>query len=328
MACTSAELEKEGQRLQNLKNSLMIVQLKKEVREIGGDTGEADPPNKDKPAREARQPSTTSSSSETAQPKRKKRAKKRSPPPSAAVKMKEGQKWAESMKAEMIKTHQYYREAPKGTEWEPTINGHFDAQEVRKAARELKDFQRKKQQPTPPLPAGWKEHVDERSGDTFYHSKEEGATWDRPTLSDSHSSESEESEDAVKSGPDSPIRRSTPTTLTPRASPEGSQEPKAVQAKGAKGRGKGKKGGKAPRGAKTAICKYQHRRSGCQNGSNCRSVHDQTWKECYFWNTFGKCRKGDRCPMAHNQAEEKNETSPRTRWNWAAIFICAWALEI
>ena len=90
MACSSGVLEKEVKRLQNLKSSLLIVQLKKEVRELGGGPGEADP-HKDKPAREARQSPTTSSSSETAQPKRKKRAKKRSPPPSVAAKMQEGQ---------------------------------------------------------------------------------------------------------------------------------------------------------------------------------------------------------------------------------------------
>ena len=169
MACSSGELEKEVARLQNLKSSFLIVQFRKEVRELGGDPGEADPPDKpkDKPARVARQTSTTSSSSETAQPKRKKRAKKRSPPPSDAAKMQEGQEWAKSMEEEMISTHQLYKRAPRGTQWVPTRDGHYDILEVRKAAMQLKDFQRKKQQqqqqqqpPLPPLPTGWKEYVD------------------------------------------------------------------------------------------------------------------------------------------------------------------------
>ena len=323
MACSSGELEKEVSRLQNLKSSLLIVRLRKEVRELGGDPGEADRLDnpKDKPARVARQTSTTSSrsSSETAPPKRKKRAKKRSPPPSDAVKMQQGQEWAQSMEEEMISTHQLYKKAPMGTQWAPTRGGHYDISEVREAAMQLKDFQRKKQQqqqqqqqsPLPPLPTGWKEYVDQGSRDMFYHSKDGETTWDRPTPSDTHPSDSEESEEAVKSGPDSPIQATTPTTLTPRAGSAGSQEPQEEQAKG---RSKGKKGGKkAPRGARTQICKYQHRRGGCQNGLNCRFVHNERWKVCYFWKEWGKCRKGDRCPMAHPQAEEKNEPSPRTR---------------
>ena len=314
MASLSGRLEKEVERLQNLKSSLLIVQLRKEVRDLGGDPDEVVPLPKEKPAREARQPSTASSGSESQ--KRKKRAKGRSPPQSAADKMKEGQAWATSMKAEMESIHQLYEGTPAGTQWEPAENGHFDALEVRKAAKELKELQREQQQqrsPPPPLPTGWKQFVDEGSGDLFYHNKDGTVTWDRPTPSDSHSSESEESEEDVKSGPDSPIRQTLPPTLTPRADPVGSQEPKGVQAKG---KGRGKKGGKAPRGAKTkstAICKFQNRRGGCQNGPNCRFVHNETWVECYFWKTFGRCRKGDRCPMAHRQAEEKSEPSPRTR---------------
>ena len=316
MTSSSGGLGKEVERLQNLKSSLLIVQLRKEVRDLGGDPDVADPPPKDKPAREARQPSTASSGSETPQPKRKKRAKKRSPPQSAAAKMQEGQEWAASMQAEMKSIHQLYEGTPTGTQWEPTEDGHFDALEVKKAAKELKEFQREQQQqrsPLPPLRTGWKKFVDEGSGDLFYHNKDGTVTWDRPTPSDSHSSESEESEEEAKSGPDSPIRQTLPPTLTPRADPAGSQEPKGVQAKG---KGRGKKGGKAPRGAKTkstAICKFQNRRGGCQNGPNCRFVHNETWVECYFWKTFGRCRKGDRCPMAHRQAEEKSEPSPRTR---------------
>lgn len=318
MASSSGGLNKEVERLQNLKSSLMIEQLRKEVRDLGGDPDEVEPQPKEKPAREARQPSTASSGSETPQPKRKKRAKakRRSPPQSAADKMKEGQAWATSMKAEMESIHQLYEGTPAGTQWEPTEDGHFDALEVRKAAKELKQIQRQEQQqrsPLPPLPTGWRQFADEGSGDLFYHFKDGTVKWDRPTPSDSQSSESEESEEEVKSGPDSPIRQTLPPTLTPQASPAGSQETKGAHAKG---KGRGKKGGKAPRGARTkstAICKFQNRRGGCQNGPNCRYVHNETWVECYFWKTHGRCRKGDRCPMAHRPAEEKSEPSPRTR---------------
>ena len=318
MASSSGRLEKEVERLQNLKSSLLIVQLRQEVRDLGGDPDSADPQTQEKPALEARQPSTStaSSGSETPQPKRKKRAKKRSPPQSAAAKMKEGQVWAASMMAEMESIHQRYEGTPAGTPWEPTEDGHFDALEVRKAAKELKELQREQQQqrsPPPPLPTGWKQFVDKGSGDLYYHHKDGTVTWDRPTPSASQSSESEESEEDAKSGPDSPIRQTLPPTLTPQASPVGNLEPKGGQAKG---RGKGKKGGKAPRGAKTkstAICKFQNRRGGCQNGPNCRYVHNETWVECYFWKTHGRCRKGDRCPMAHRQTEEKSEPPPRMR---------------